>query len=457
MRRTAHSQSSSQPSVASSALEALSREQQERLTEILDQYLRGLENGLPPRPERLLEQHPDLAEPLEAYLQNLTRLHEVAAAFGHGGHAPAEHVPTEYDVSAGEDAGRRLGDFVLLREVGRGGMGVVYEARQLSLDRRVALKVLPFAAVLETQQIARFKNEAQAAAQLHHPNIVPVFAVGAERGVHYYAMQFIDGQPLDRAIAGLRAAAPRRTAGSDHQSCSAGTASTFVGEVETQADCAAEQSFLSGKWTRRQDYFRAVVALGIQAADALHAAHDYGIVHRDVKPSNLLLDGNGKLWITDFGLARCQSDFTLTKTGDVVGTAQYMSPEQASGQAALVDQRSDVYSLGATLYEMLTLEPAVSARAGATVRRHIDEDEPVRPRLIEPLLPRDLETVVAKAMARHRDERYLTARQLADDLRRVLEGKPTVARPPTLWDRGAKLRGVIGAWWRRLARCACWR
>ena len=438
-------------SEASTALDALSPQQQARLTEVLDEYLRGLEDGLPPRPDELLDAHPDLAEPLGAYMESLARLHDVAAAFGHPGEGAEARPPAD---TRCESDGQRLGDFVLLGEVGRGGMGVVYEARQVSLDRRVALKVLPFAAVLETKQIVRFKNEAQAAAQLHHPNIVPVFAVGVERGVHYYAMQFIDGQPLDRVIASLR-----RASGTEHDedAANASTARTDAGatalaDAETITRHPTEtttqsSSFLSGMWSTRADYFRAVMRLMVQAADALHAAHAYGVVHRDVKPSNLLLDAHGKLWITDFGLARCQTDRSLTGSGDVVGTRQYMSPEQAAGKAALVDQRTDVYALGATLYELITLHPVWPPGDSPPTHRD-DSRDPIRPRRIDPSVPRDLETVVLNSIALDRDERYETAGDLADDLCRVLEGKPTVARPPTYWDRAAKFarrhRRVVG-------------
>lgn len=181
-----------------SVIRGLTAEQRQRLTEVLDQYLRALDEGVPPSPDALVAAHPDLTVPLQVYLRSLDCLHGMAAGFG--------GVPGTGSGDArlcGGSSGR-LGDFVLGREIGRGGMGVVYEAQQLSLDRRVALKVLPFAAVFDARQIARFKNEAQAAAQLHHPHIVPVFAVGMERGVHYYAMQFIEGQSLDQAIAQLR-------------------------------------------------------------------------------------------------------------------------------------------------------------------------------------------------------------------------------------------------------------
>jgi serine/threonine protein kinase len=422
-------------SVEPSALAGLSREKKQRLSEVLDNYLRGLERGLAPDIEKVLAANPDLAEVLGPYLESLTGLHDAAAAFGKE-HAPAAAAAQEEGNQESDSEEKRLGDFVLLHEIGRGGMGVVYEARQISLARRVALKVLPFAAVLDARQIARFKNEAQAAAQLQHPNIVPVYAVGAERGVHYYAMQFIDGQPLDRAIAQLRT-----VEGHGNETL----AETAVYHVDTQNDeadivsCQPHVSYLSTKWTSRRAYFETVMRLGIQAAEALQAAHSLGIVHRDIKPSNLLLDDAGKLWITDFGLARCQGDLSLTQTGDVVGTRQYMSPEQALGQAALVDQRTDVYSLGATLYELLTLRPAFEATDGATFLKRLDREDPPRIRSAQPSVPHDLETVVNKAMARERDERYLTAQELADDLRRLIEGKPPVAQRPTLLDRGSKL------------------
>ena len=181
-----------------------------------------------------------------------------------------------------------------------------------------------------------------------------------------------------------------------------------------------------------------MIRLGIQAAAALHAAHENGIVHRDIKPSNLLLDGNGKLWVTDFGLARRQTDATLTRTGDLVGTLRYMSPEQALGQIALIDHRTDIYSLGATLYELLTLEAAFPGDEGPALIRHIERNEPRPLRQLQSKIPADLETVVLKGMAKRREDRYATAQEFADDLQRVLEGKPTVARPPTLLDRTAR-------------------
>ena len=252
-----------------------------------------------------------------------------------------------------------------------------------------------------------------------------VFAVGVERGVHYYAMQFIDGQPLDRAFAELQETAEhvsRRGDGTslvrqqsddasdtdDADDCprtvefrtsrSGATAGSPAVENSHCPHCCTSQqwrhpsrrffSFVSDREIARQhEYFRTVVRLGIQAAEALHAAHEQGMVHRDIKPSNLLLDGDGKLWVTDFGLARCQTDAPLTRTGDIVGTLRYMSPEQATGQSALVDHRTDVYSLGVTLYELLALQPAFPGDDGPALLRRIEQQEPRPLRQLQPKAP----------------------------------------------------------------------
>jgi tetratricopeptide (TPR) repeat protein len=383
-------------------------------------------------------------------------------------------------------------------------MGVVYEARQISLNRRVALKVLPLAAAMDPRQLQRFQVEAQAAACLHHTNIVPIHAVGCERGVHYYAMQFIEGQTLAAIIAELRVLAGLDEAGRDDTKESLPTlASRLVsGELapaepspspprgeggpkgrmrgsvgrgspdpapppdrrSPAASKPASESTvgrgspdpappqdrrspdtgktssesLSSTSTRSRAFFRTAVRLGIQAAEAIEHAHGLGVVHRDIKPANLLIDNRSNLWITDFGLARLQSDSGLTLTGDLMGTLRYMSPEQAMGRGVIVDHRTDIYSLGVTLYELLTLRPVCPGDDRQTVLRQIAEDEPIAPRRHNPAIPRELETIVLKAIAKEPGSRYATAQELGDDLRRFLENKPIRAKRPSLLERAAK-------------------
>jgi serine/threonine protein kinase/Tfp pilus assembly protein PilF len=316
-----------------------------------------------------------------------------------------------------------LGDYRLVREIGRGGMGVVYEAHQISLNRQVALKVLPLAAVLDKRQLARFTTEAQAAARLHHTHIVPVFAVGCERGVHYYTMQYIEGRTLAEVIAQLK----ERRSKDGGQSQAARRDETVRSAAE------------STHWTLEgTDYYRDVARIGLHAAEALDYAHGMGIVHRDMKPSNMLMDDQGHVWITDFGLALTHDDSSLTRTGDLVGTLRYMSPEQAAGRRALIDHRTDIYSLGATLYELIALQPAFAGDDQETIRKHVADREPIAPRQIDRRIPFELETIVLKALRKHPSERYRTAQEMADDFRRFLSDEPIRARPPTARDRLVK-------------------
>jgi serine/threonine protein kinase/Flp pilus assembly protein TadD len=346
-----------------------------------------------------------------------------------------------------------LGDFRILREIGRGGMGVVYEAEQISLSRRVALKVLPFAAALDTRQLQRFKTEAQAAAQLHHSNIVPVFAVGCEQGTHYYAMQYIEGQTLADVIQEFTQQTGRRKAagknrgsriedrmsmgnnrGTTIEERSPGT-DTFSGHPRSSI-LDPQSSFLNPK----SSFFATVAKLGVQAAEALEYAHQFGVVHRDIKPANLLVDVRGNLWITDFGLARYNTDAGLTGTGDLLGTLRYMSPEQATGKRGTVDHRADIYALGVTLYELLTLRPAFDGQSREEVLAQIAVEEPVPPRRINQAIPIDLETIILKSLAKRSEERYASAQELADDLQRFLEERPIQAKRPTLLEKANKWR-----------------
>jgi serine/threonine protein kinase len=440
-----------------SSILGLPHDQTSRVLRILEDYLGELEQGHQPHPDELLAQYPELADKLKVYLDKLQVLHQAAAGL-------RQPCSTREAIVAGRVAARgQLGDFRILREVGRGGMGIVYEAEQISLDRRVALKVLPFAAALDSKQLQRFKNEAQAAANLHHTHIVPVYAVGSERGVHYYAMQFIDGQTLAAMIADLRhlaelmqpdlpngdkrpqdlptesftpAAAPHSTLspGDGGEGRVRGARET----VNTRAVKTVQErtpSLITKRSTRNPAFFRTVAQLGVQAAEALEHAHQMGIIHRDIKPANLLLDSRVHLWITDFGLARCRSENGLTLTGDLVGTLRYMSPEQTLARRFQVDHRTDIYSLGATLYELLTLQPPYDGRDRQELLQQMTFEEPRPPRRLNPAVPPELETIVQKAMTKEPDGRYATAQELADDLRRFLEHKPILAKRPSLRER----------------------
>jgi serine/threonine protein kinase len=392
----------------------------DRLVAALQEYLAALEEGPPPELQSFLARYPDIRDALQEALSALQFVQDAARCLQVEPDAPAA-------------VNQALGDFHIVREIGRGGMGVVYEAVQLSLGRRVALKVLPFAATLDPKQLQRFKNEAQAAAGLHHPGIVPVYSVGLERGVHYYAMQLIEGQTLAALIADLR----RRTG------------LPLLDHASTDPTARADPTSGTGSHPfpdeslRGRGFFRAVALLGQEAAEALEHAHELGVIHRDIKPANLLVDLTGRLWVTDFGLARLSDEAGLTLTGDLVGTMRYMSPEQAAGgRRAPLDHRTDVYSLGATLYELATLRPVFEGQDRQELLHQILAGEPTPPRHHNRTLPRDLETILLKALARDPADRYATARDLADDLGRFANEEPIRARRPGLLER-------TGRWLRR--------
>ena len=468
------------------------RPRQDRLCQAIDEFYAAVDAGQSLDRDHLLERYADIAEELADCLRNLDFIQHASPQLSANTPAPTEDRAFTVPPRA------HLGDFRILRELGRGGMGVVYEAEQLSLGRRIALKVLPFAAMLDKQQLARFKNEARAAATLDHPNIVAIHSVGTDRGVHYYAMQLIEGQSLAQLVQQLRketgdrgqetssrtatfptslapsprqgttppttlAPSPRR--GGLGRGDAAGTLDTntppltsphegegdkasfpppYSGEglgegalAETKRDLRAGLLTIPDFDTR--EYFRTVAQLGIQAAEALDHAHQNGILHRDIKPANLLVDDSGKLWITDFGLARIEADAGMTMTGDMLGTLRYMSPEQALGSRAVLDHRSDIYSLGVTLYELLTLRPAYPGDDRQEMLRQIAFDDPRSPRRINARIPSDLETILLRALEKNPVDRYATAREMADDLRRFSEHRSIHARRPTLLQRTQKL------------------
>ena len=398
-----------------------------RVIRCLHEYGLALQAGTRPPRQDILAMFPEIAEELSACLDGLEFVHHVAPQLGAASH-------DEVELRASQLSLVPLGDFRIVREIGRGGMGVVYEAEQMSLGRRVALKVLPFASVLDSRQLQRFKNEAQAAASLHHTHIVPVYSVGCERGVHYYAMQYIEGQTLAEAIGELRIADCGLQIDKDGPSTIADNPNSEFRNSQFPTQPIAGLSTSRG--ASSQEFFRSVARLGVEVAEALDYAHQQGVVHRDVKPMNLILDEHGEPWIADFGLARIAgSGASLTLTGDLLGTLRYMSPEQASAERAITDHRTDIYSLGVTLYELLTLEPAFAAGSRDELLRRIASEEPRPPRRLNSAVPLELETIVLKAMAKQPSNRYATAQALADDLRRYLLDQPILARRPTSLER----------------------
>ena len=354
-------------------------------------------------------------------------------------------VPLGAHPAEEEVAGETLGDFRIIREIGRGGMGVVYEAHQESLDRRVALKVLPAHLTLRKATVARFQREASTAARLEHPGIVDIYAVGEEGGNHFFAMEFVDGAPLSRVIERLCFESASSLNGFHLGAAVAETLQKGKARCATRDDSRGDLSddlqeedlLLHDFWNRT--YIEAVCRIIARVARALDYAHDRGVIHRDVKPSNILVRENGSVVLTDFGLAREEGLPSLTVTGELSGTPHYIAPEQASPKRAPLDHRVDVYSLGVTLYEMLTLIRPFDGKTSQEVLGKIVAREPASPRSQNTLIPRDLETVCLTAMDKDPARRYQSADEFRQDLLNFVEYRPILARPTGIGTRALRL------------------
>lgn len=391
-----------------------------RLVAIAESYLADLDDGKAPDVEAIIAQHSDIAPQLRQLFASVQAIEN----FG-------RDLRTGETPEKSESTFPELDDYEIIGELGRGGMGVVYEATQRSLARRVALKVLPLASIFDKKNLQRFRNEALATAQLNHPNIINVYSVGCEKGIHFYSMKLVCGDTLAEVIKSLR----DQNQDLQSPSVSRRLPLTSKGRSSRETTNFTATQGSAPDSSRRSTFYQSIASLGIQAADALHHAHELGIVHRDIKPSNLLLDANGTVHVSDFGLATMQTEANLTASGDILGTLRYMSPEQASGQPERVDHRTDVYSLGATLYELLTCQSVVEANDRKEILRRILYEYPTLPSNINPQLPRDLETVIMKCLSKEKEARYDSARELADDLERFIEGQPIIAVRPGLWQR----------------------
>jgi eukaryotic-like serine/threonine-protein kinase len=352
-----------------------------QVDEVAEEFACRWRAGERPTVEEYAGRFPLLAEQIRAVLPAVAMMEQLRPRRED---AATLHAAETYP----ERATERVGEYRIVREIGRGGMGVVYEADQAALGRRVAIKVLPGRLVSNEKLRERFRREAQAAARLHHTSIVPVFAAGESDGQCYYVMQLIEGRGLDRIIR----------------------------EAATKSDKDPLEP---------REYCRTAAGIGFQVAEALAYAHAHGVLHRDIKPSNLLLDERGTVWVTDFGVAKLAEGTNLTESGDFIGTLKYMPPERFAGRS---DARGDVYSLGMTLYELLTFRSAFPDTTPHNLIQLITQQTPIRPGKLNPAIPKDLETIVMKAAARDAAHRYNTAQELAEDLRRFLYDRPILAK-----------------------------
>ena len=464
--------------------------QRDPLEALIAEFMERQRQGENPSIDEYIRDHPELAADIRELFPTV---------------AAVERLKVEKEQSSGRRATlegvrlEKLGDFRIIREIGRGGMGIVYEAEQESLGRHVAVKVLPRQFLLDRSQLRRFEREARTAARLHHTNIVPVFGVGEQDGYHYYVMQFIRGVGLDEVIShidqvvggnvsqGVASPDDRAYPGSQRTSevvgvvramvegclrrgrspssstsggglrAARGTTENSDSETPVPIGSIGETPMLPGKPPALapvpqschelpgaaagealdacgfggpgdgidQRYWRSVADIGSQAAHALEYAHAQGTLHRDIKPANLLIDSHGVVWVADFGLAKAAEQDLVSHPGDIVGTLRYMAPERFSGES---DARSDVYSLGLTLYELAALRPAYDESDRSRLIRKVTDGELTRPRKLNPGIPRDLETIVLKAVARDPAHRYQSAGELAADLQCFLEDRPILAR-----------------------------
>jgi len=380
------------------------------------EFLKRKESGEDVIPEEYLTKYPELEDDLKQFFSKLKAqdAKEINLAGESTGDSESDKSP------------QILGDFRIIREIGHGGMGTVYEAEQISLKRKVALKVLPSHLSFSDEAVLKFKREAEAGGKQSHRGIVAIHAVGEEEGVHYIAQELVEG------------------------------GRTLADALEVSRHSIEIPS----------EYYRESAELFAEIAEALGHAHSTGVIHRDIKPSNILLTGEGRPKVTDFGLAKVEDALALSRTGDFAGTPYYMSPEQAASRRIGIDHRTDIFSLGVTFYETLTFTHAFDGDTSQQVLKKILLDDPIDPRKLRSRIPRDLSVVCLKAMEKKPEHRYQSTDEFAADLRRFLSDEPILAKPlgpvsrtlkwtrrhPVISMSGAVAMvafvAILGLWWR---------
>jgi len=349
--------------------------------------------GKKPDPKAFVQEHPELGSKLQGKIDDfLFVVMDLSNALSLGKNKPDPDLITKRCV------GRVIGDFRIIRPIGTGGMGIVFEAEQVSLKRKVALKILSPQLGFSDKAVLKFKREAEAGGRQHHPGIAEIYTVGVQDGIHYIAQELVEGgQNLFEYLDSLRS-----------------------------------------DGTQPSGYFRHAAKLIHDVADALEHAHASGVIHRDIKPSNIMITSDGSPKVTDFGLARVEDAISLSRTGEQSGTPCYMSPEQAVGARSGLDKRTDVYSLGVTLYEMLTLEVPFKGDSSFEIFKKILQLDPKEPHKTNPHVPRDLSVICLKALEKQPEHRYPSMKEFADDLNRFLQGDVIHAQPATLSMRTLK-------------------
>jgi len=380
--------------------------------------------GQPPDIDEFVKQYPEFESQIRQRLQNLDKIDSLFDCLMQTDDSDFNNAITESSL-----IGQKLGDFEILKMVGHGGMGAVFLAQQASLDREVALKVISSIGGLQAKDLDRFKRESKVLAQISHPNIVPIYEIGQHGPYSYFAMEYVKGVSLDKILSSIRNAKPDDKASDVMRKCLKAQASIY--EDNLSEDDGAKGAGID------TDYIVEISKMITSIASALDYAHNKGILHRDIKPSNILIASDGTAKLVDFGLAKGQTQETITITGEFFGTPSYVSPEQIHKPDA-VDCRSDVFSLAATYYECLTLHPPFGGDTVNETLTQVISREVVPPKKYCPRLSTDFNTVLMHALEKLPDDRYQTAGDFVADIRNILEFKPITAKRPSITQRTYK-------------------